>query len=199
VTHPRTFAPALFVPLVAISAAGAVIGVQLLTSLGVTPNTALIGALLAMLLGRLPVAGLRVFRSMHAQNLAQSAMSAATFGAANSLLLPIGVPYLLGREDLVLPLLAGVAGAMFLDAWILYRLFGSRIFPAEGAWPPGLAAAEAIRAGDAGGRQALVLVAASAAASAAVLPMSAFGTAFIGTRGPSRCWPACWRAATAWR
>ncbi|MCC6987499.1 MAG: OPT/YSL family transporter [Acidobacteria bacterium] len=183
VTHPRTFAPALFVPLVAISAAGAVIGVQLLTSLGVTPNTALIGALIAMLLGRLPVAGLRVFRSMHAQNLAQSAMSAATFGAANSLLLPIGVPYLLGREDLVLPLLAGVAGAMFLDAWILYRLFGSRIFPAEGAWPPGLAAAEAIRAGDAGGRQALVLVSSLAAGALGAwlsLPMSAFGTAFIG-------------------
>jgi len=30
------------------------------------------------------------------QNLAQSAISAATFGAANSLLLPIGVPFLLG-------------------------------------------------------------------------------------------------------
>jgi len=183
VTHPRTFAPALFLPLVAISAAGAVIGVQLLTSLGVTPNTALIGALIAMLLGRLPVAGLRVFRSMHAQNLAQSAMSAATFGAANSLLLPIGVPYLLGREDLVLPMLGGVAAAMFLDGWLLYRLFGSRIFPAEGAWPPGLAAAEAIRAGDAGGRRAVVLagsLAAGALGSWLSLPMSAFGTAFIG-------------------
>ncbi len=181
--HPRTFAPALFVPLVAISAAGAVIGVQLLTSLGVTPNTALIGALLAMLLGRLPVAGLSAFRSVHAQNLAQSAMSAATFGAANSLLLPIGVPWLLGRADLVLPMLGGVAAAMFLDAWILYRLFGSRIFPAEGAWPPGLAAAEAIRAGDAGGRHAAVLVASLAAGAAGAwlsLPMSAFGTAFIG-------------------
>lgn len=182
-THPRTFAPAVLVPLVVMSAAGAVIGVQLLTSLGVTPNTALIGALLAMLLGRVPIAGLRVFRSIHAQNLAQSAMSAATFGAANSLLLPIGVPYLLGRPDLVRPLLAGVAVAMFLDAWLLYRLFGSRVFPAEGAWPPGHAAAEAIRAGDAGGAHARTLVASVAAGAAGVwmgLPMSAFGTAFIG-------------------
>lgn len=182
-THPRTFAPALLVPLVAISAAGAVIGVQLLTSLGVTPNTSLIGALLAMLLARVPLAGLDAFRSIHAQNLAQSAMSAATFGAANSLLLPIGVPYLLGRPDLVHPLLAGVAVAMFLDAFLLYRLFGSRVFPAEGAWPPGHAAAEAIRAGDAGGRHARTLVASLAAGAAGVwmgLPMSAFGTAFIG-------------------
>ncbi len=136
-----------------------------------------------MLIGRLPVAGLRAFRSIHAQNLAQSAMSAATFGAANSLLLPIGVPFLLGREDLVLPMLGGVACAMFLDAYLLYRLFGSRIFPADGAWPPGLAAAEAIRAGDAGGGHARVLVGSVAAGAVGAwlhLPMAAFGTAFIG-------------------
>ena len=183
VRHPRTAAPALLLPLIAISAAGAVIGVQLLTSLGVTPNTSLIGALLAMVLGRVPLLGLSAFRSVHAQNLAQSAMSAATFGAANSLLLPLGVPFLLGRPDLVPPLLAGVAAAMFLDAVLLYRLFGSRIFPAEGAWPPGLAAAEAIRAGDAGGRHARTLAGSLAAGAAGVwlgLPMSAFGTAFIG-------------------
>lgn len=179
--HPRTFTPVLFVPLVLIGVTGAVVGVQLLTSLGVTPNTSLIGALLAMILGRVP--GLRAFRSVHAQNLAQSAMSAATFGAANSLLLPIGVPYLLGRPDLVLPLLCGVAAAMFLDAFLLYRVFGSRVFPASGAWPPGLAAAKAIRAGDAGGRQGLLLAASVLAGMAGAwlrLPMAAFGTAFIG-------------------
>lgn len=181
--HPRTFAPALLLPLVLISATGAVVGVQLLTSLGVTPNTSLIGALVAMMLGRLPVPGLRAFRSVHAQNLAQSAMSAATFGAANSLLLPMGVPYLLGRADLVMPMLAGVAAAMFLDAYLLYRMFGSRVFPAHGAWPPGLAAAEAIRAGDLGGRHARVLaasVACGALGAWLALPMAAFGTAFIG-------------------
>lgn len=179
--HPRALAPAVLVPLVVISAAGAVVGVQLLTALGVTPNTALIGALLAMILGRLP--GLGVFRSIHAQNLAQSAMSAATFGAANSLLLPIGVPYLLGRPDLVTPMLVGVAAAMFLDAVLLYRMFGSRIFPAEAAWPPGMAAAEAIRAGDAGGQQARVLGASLAAGAAGAwlgVPMAAVGTACIG-------------------
>ncbi|MFN7978307.1 MAG: OPT/YSL family transporter [Vicinamibacterales bacterium] len=180
-THPWTLALAVLVPLVVISAAGAVVGVQLLTALGVTPNTALIGALLAMILGRVP--GLGVFRSIHAQNLAQSAMSAATFGAANSLLLPIGVPYLLGRPDLVTPMLVGVAAAMFLDALLLYRMFGSRIFPADAAWPPGMAAAEAIRAGDAGGRQARVLGASLAAGAAGAwfgVPMAAVGTACIG-------------------
>jgi len=165
--HPRAAALPILVPLVLMSAFGAVIGIQLLTSLGVTPNTSLIGALLAMIIGRLPLAGLRVFRSIHAQNLAQSAMSAATFGAANSLLLPMGVPWVLGRPDLVIPMFGGVAP----------------VFPASGAWPPGVAAAEAIRAGDAGGRQGALLggsIAVGMLGSAVGIPMAAFGTAFIG-------------------
>ena len=52
---------------------------------------------MAMLLARIPLALFARYRSIHVQNLTQSAISAATFGAANSLLLPIGVPFLLGR------------------------------------------------------------------------------------------------------
>lgn len=182
VTHPRTFALAVLGPLVVISLTGAVLGVQLVTSLGVTPNTSLVGAVVAMLIGRLPMLGLGVFRSIHAQNLAQTAMSAATFGAANALLLPIAVPYLLGRVDLVGPVLAGAAGAVCLDAFLLYRLFDSRVFPADGAWPHGVAAAEAIRAGDAGGRAArrlMISVGAGAGGAWLGLPMSAVGIAWI--------------------
>lgn len=181
--HPRALAWSVFLPLVAISAAGAIVGLQLLTTLGVTPNTALVGALVAMAIGRLARGSLSVFRSVHAQNLAQSAMSAATFGAANSLLLPMAVPYLFGRPDLVLPMFVGVALAMFLDAYLLYRLFDTAAFPASGAWPPGVAAAEAIRAGDEGGRQALLLgasVVVGATGAWLSIPMSALGTAFIG-------------------
>jgi uncharacterized oligopeptide transporter (OPT) family protein len=181
--HQRTFAPTLLLPLVLIGIAGAAIGVQLLTTLGVTPNTSLVGALAAMVIGRVPFLGLGAFRSVHAQNLAQSAISAATFGAANSLLMPIGVPFVLGRSDLVVPILAGAALAMFLDAYLLYRLFGSRVFPASGAWPPGVAAAEAITAGDRGGRQARRLgaaIGAGAVGSWIGVPMAAFGTGIIG-------------------
>jgi uncharacterized oligopeptide transporter (OPT) family protein len=182
-SHPRTFAPAVIVPLLALGLGGAIVGVQLITSLGVTPNTSLVGALAAMALGRLPLAGLGVFRSVHAQNLAQTATSAATFGAANSLLAPIGIPYLLGRPDLVVPMLGGAALAMFLDAYLVYRLFGSAIFPADGAWPHGVVAAEAIVAGDAGGAHARrlgVSIACGMAGSWLHLPMAAVGTAIIG-------------------
>src|SRR5580658_1448320 len=72
---------------------------------------------------------------------------------------------------------------MLLDGYMLYRRFDTRGFPATAAWPPGIAAAEAIRAGDAGGRRGLFLVAGlliGVAGSWMKIPMSAFGVAFIG-------------------
>src|SRR5256886_4021739 len=181
--HPATFAPATLILIVVLSVFGAVIGVQLIVQLGVTPNTSIIGALVAMILARVPLALFARYRSIHVQNLAQSAISAATFGAANSLLLPIGVPFLLGRPDLIVPMLVGAALSMLLDGYLLYRMFDTRVFPASGTWPPGVAAAEAIRAGDAGGRRAALLglgLLIGIAGSWLKIPMSAFGVAFIG-------------------
>lgn len=182
-THPSCFVPGTFMFLVALSIFGAIIGIQLLTTLGVTPNTSIIGALVAMILARVPLQLFARFRSVHLQNLAQSAISSATFGAANSLLLPIGIPFLFGRPDLILPMFIGVSLAMLLDGYLLYRMFDTKVFPASGTWPPGVAAAEAIKAGDEGGSQAKLLglgIALGAAGSWLKIPMSAFGTAFIG-------------------
>jgi uncharacterized oligopeptide transporter (OPT) family protein len=182
-SHPRVFSGGTFILLALLSVFGAIIGIQLLVSLGVTPNTSIIGALVAMILARIPLSLFARFRSIHEQNLAQSAISSATFGAANSLLLPIAIPYLFGRTDLVLPMFIGVAAAMLLDGYMLYRLFDTRVFPASGAWPPGVAAAEAIKAGDSGGRQARLLGAGIGVGLVGAwlhIPMSAFGTAFLG-------------------
>lgn len=197
--HPSLFEPVTLALIAILCVFGAIIGMQLLVSLGITANTSLIGALAAMALARVPLAMFARYRSIHVQNLAQSAISSATFGAANSLLLPVGIPWLLGRPDLVLPMLAGAFFAMLLDGYLLYRMFDSRVFPATGAWPPGVAAAEAIKAGDEGGRKAVLMgvgfvaaiivgfvkvplawigFAGSTAVSA--IPMSAFGVAFIG-------------------
>ncbi|MGL4289445.1 MAG: OPT/YSL family transporter [Phreatobacter sp.] len=181
--HPRVIEPATLLLVLIMSAFGGIIGMQILTTLGITPNTSIVGALAAMALARIPLQIFRRYRSTHVQNLVQSAISSATFGAANSLLLPIGIPYALGRPDLIVPMFIGVAAAMVLDGYLLYRLYGSAMFPAEGAWPPGVAAAEAIRAGDEGGRSAWVLglgVGCGAAGSWFGIPMSAFGSAFIG-------------------
>ncbi|MFI5658469.1 OPT/YSL family transporter [Streptomyces sp. NPDC051684] len=181
--HPRALAPGNLVLTVVLSVFGAIVGVQLLATLGVTPSTSLIGALAAMTLARVPLVAFRGFRSVHAQNLAQTSISSATFGAANSLFLPIGIPFLFGLDNMIVPMLIGVSVAMLVDAWLLYRMYDTPAFPASNPWAPGLAAAEAIKAGDEGGRRAGVLglgLVTGVAGAALALPMSAFGVALIG-------------------
>nr|MBA2448825.1 OPT/YSL family transporter [Chloroflexota bacterium] len=97
--------------------------------------------------------------------------------------LPIGIPVLLGRPDLLAPMLIGATMGMLIDLLMLYWLFDSRVFPGRNAWPPGVAAAEAIIAGDQGGKRALFLVYGTVVGligSWLTIPMSAFGVAFIG-------------------
>ncbi len=183
--HPRFLELGSLLLIAPLCVVGAIIGVQLIVTLGITANTSLIGALAGMALARIPLRAFIRYRSVHVQNLAQSAISAATFGAGNALMLPIGIPFVLGRPDLVPALFAGVFLAMLLDGYLLYRMFDSDVFPATAAWPPGAAAAEAISAGDEGGRKAVVLgvgVVVGIAGNWLIAPgvMSAFGVAFIG-------------------
>lgn len=181
--HPSVLRPSTLILILLLSLFGALIGLQLIVTLGVTPNTSLIGVLVAMALARVPVGLFLRYRSVHVQNLAQSATAAATFGAANCLLVPIGVPFVLGRPDLVPAMLVGAFLAMLLDAYLLYRLFNSRLFPASGAWPLGVAIAETIRAGDQGGRKLVLMGVGLAVGIVGALfkvPMSAFGFAFLG-------------------
>lgn len=181
--HPKALEPATLILTVVTAVLGAAIGMQLIVSLGITANTAIIGAMVAMLIARIPIGLLRKFRSVHRQNIIQTAISSATFGAANSLLIPIGIPFVMGKTELIMPMLIGAALAMFIDAVLLYRLFDSKIFPASGTWPDGRATAESIIAGDQGGKRAGLLgvgVAGGVVGSIIGIPMSAFGVAFIG-------------------
>ena len=86
VRHPAFFSVAGLFLIAPLCVVGAIIGTQLITTLGITTNTSLIGALAGMALGRLPLMMFARYRSIHMQNLAQSAISAATFGAGNALL-----------------------------------------------------------------------------------------------------------------
>ncbi|CAJ0771570.1 OPT/YSL family transporter [Ralstonia chuxiongensis] len=179
----RITEPLLLIVSVALSVFGAMIGMQLIVSLGISANTSIIGALIAMVFARIPLEVTRRFRVLDRQNLVQTAISSATFGAANSLMIPIGVPYAMGMPELAMPMLIGAVAAMFVDGAMLYFLFGSKIFPASGTWPAGIATAEAIWAGDRGGRKAgfLALGIATGVAGAWMgVPMSAFGAAFLG-------------------
>ncbi|MDU4959115.1 MAG: OPT/YSL family transporter [Sporomusaceae bacterium] len=180
--HPRAFEPAMLIINIILSFFGAIIGLQIIATLGVTPNTAIIGVLVALVLSRIPLAIFRQFRDIQRQNLVQSTISSATFGAANSLFLPIGIPFLLGRSDLIIPMLIGATMGMVIDLLMLYWIFDSRAFPGNAAWPPGVAAAEAIYAGDEGGKRARLLfwgVGGGLVGSYFNIPMSALGITMI--------------------
>jgi len=181
--HPRALEPSVFILNIILAVFGAVIGMQIITTLGVTPNTALIGVLAAIALSKLPGGFFSKYRNIHRQNLVQSNISCSTFAAANSLLLPIGIPYLLGLPDMVIPMLIGATMGMLIDTAMLYWFFDSRAFPGSAAWPHGVAAAEAIYAGDQGGQRAKLLVWGSLAGIVGAyfkIPMSALGVAFLG-------------------
>jgi len=180
--HPKATGPVMLLFTVLLSAAGSIIGLQLITTLGITPNTALVGVLLTIAVSRIPLPFLKVFRSVHAQNLTQSGISAATYCAANSLLVPAGIPVLLGRPDLMPAMLGGAALGMLVDMGMLYWFFDSRLFPGSAAWPHGIAAAESIIAGDQGGKGARLLMAGGLVGilgSLAGIPVAALGTTFI--------------------
>ncbi|PVY76751.1 putative oligopeptide transporter (OPT) family protein [Cupriavidus alkaliphilus] len=182
-TRTRFMEPLLLLVSVGLSVFGAMIGMQLIVSLGISANTSIIGALIAIVFSRIPLEVTRRFRVLERQNLVQTAISSATFGAANSLMIPIGVPYAMGMPELATPMLIGAVIAMFVDGAMLYFLFGSKIFPATGTWPAGIATAEAIWAGDRGGRKAAFLglgIAVGVGGAWLGVPMSAFGAAFLG-------------------
>lgn len=156
---------------------------QLITSLGITPNTSIIGALIAMLIARIPMQIFYKYRSLENQNLVQTTISAATFGAANSLLIPIGLPYVMGVPELIIPMLIGSGIALVIDSLILYKVFDTKLFGSDEAWPSGIATAEAIKAGDEGGKKAKYLslgILGGVVGSYFGISMSAFGVAFIG-------------------
>ena len=114
--HPKAWDPQVMILGLPLAVVGCIIGLELIVRTGVTPNTSIIGALFAILLSRIPVAFLRKYRSIHRQNLLQTSISAATFSAANCMILPIGIPVIMGYPELMFPMLIGVMLATFTTA-----------------------------------------------------------------------------------
>jgi uncharacterized oligopeptide transporter (OPT) family protein len=177
---PRAFEWPALVAYVGFAALSAAVCAQINVHLGVTPNTAVVGVLVAIAAGRTV---LPAFRSPERQVMIETATSAGGFAGANIALVSLATLALLGLDRLMLPLLAGVATGMVVDIWLGFRLFGSRAFPATAPWPDGEAVGRVIQAGDRGGRLARELlqgVSAGALARVAGLPAAGVGIAFIG-------------------
>ncbi len=181
--HPSIFEPGSLFFGILFAILGTIIGLELLTRLGVAPNSSIIGVIATIALSRIPLAPLRRFRDLARQNLAATLISGATYGGANGILLPTGILWLMGRRDLVPVMMFGAIAGVFIGAVLMYRLFGSALFPAAAVWPSGVATAECMIAGDRGGKHALLLLAGGVLGCAGILagiPMDVFGICWIG-------------------
>lgn len=156
--HPSAFELKILILNLILAAWGAIIGLELITRLGISTNTSIIGALIAILVARIPYHVLKEFLDLNRQNLIQTAISGATFGAANAIFLPLGVTWLLKRPDLFWPMFIGATAAAFVDMTMIYWLFDTRVFPAKNPWPPGIATAETLIAAASKGKRALYLL-----------------------------------------
>src|SRR5262249_15434056 len=145
-------------------------------------NTSIIGALVAMLLARVPLAIFARYRypcakSGAERDLGRDLRRCQQPPPADRRAVPLG-PLRFDPAD------AGrcraVDAARRLPALPHVR---HACLSRKRHWPPGVAAAEAIRAGDAGGKRAALLgigLLVGIAGSWLKIPMSAFGVAFIG-------------------
>jgi uncharacterized oligopeptide transporter (OPT) family protein len=180
--HASALEPSTLIVSVLMAALSGAICMQIISKLGITPNTSIIGAVVAMAIARVPIESFRKFRSLERQNLVQTMTSAAGFGAANCLLLSVGILWVMGETRLIVPMAIGSAIGMLVDMYLVWRTYDTPLFPASGAWPPGVATAEAIVAGDQGGKRARRLlegIVVGAVGSYFGLPMAGVGIVFI--------------------
>lgn len=182
-THPKVWEPLTLIFGILIAILGVIIGAELITRVGITPNTSVIGAIGALLVARIPIKLLQNLRDVHRQNLLQTIISAGTFIGGNCILLPIAILWLFGKIELVPVMFLGAVIGALTAMTVLYKIFDTPAFPATGAWPPGVATAETIIAGDIGGKRAFNLVYGGIAGGVGRyfgIPMDIFGVCWIG-------------------
>lgn len=180
--HVKALEPRTLVLSLVVSVLSAIICMQIISRIGITPNTSIIGAIVAMTIARIPLAFLKDFRSLDRQNLVQTMTSGAGFAAANCGLLAVGIIYVFGTPKYILPMLIGSGVATLIGMHFVYNVFDSDLYPATGAWPPGVATAQALIAGDEGGEKARRLlegVIAGVVGAHFHLPMAGIGIVFI--------------------
>ncbi len=179
----KALTPLTLLVTIAVACLGSIIGLELITRVGVSQNTSIIGALIAAILGMLPGKLFSGFRKINNQNLVQTSISGASYAAANAMILPIGIPVLMGRADLLYPMLIGVTLATVLDGFLIYKMFDSPMFPASCPFPGGTATSEVMLAFANRGKRSLLLfvgMAAGAVGRTLGIPMDLLGVSWFG-------------------
>lgn len=183
VAHPKTKELGTIIVMLITGVLGAIIGMELIVNLGISANTSIIGALVAVMIGLIPVKAFHSFKNIHRQNLVETSISAATFTAGNVFMLALGTIWALGDKTLMLPMIVGCCVGVLIDITVMYWLFDTPAFPASGTWPAGVATAETIISVAQGGKRAFLLVGASIVGAVGQyfgIPMDIFGVCWIG-------------------
>ncbi|MCL2575181.1 MAG: OPT/YSL family transporter [Defluviitaleaceae bacterium] len=160
----------------------AAICMQIMGQLGTAPNTSLIGAVLIMIVAKIPLGMVRLLKNVERQNYVLSIASSAGFTAANCGFVAIATVFIMGRNDLIVPISFGVLFGSMIAVFAMGRLFDTKVFPARGAWPMGVAVATALQAGDEGGKKGWQLLQGlvfGAVLSFFGIPAAGIGIAFI--------------------
>lgn len=176
------FEPSTFIVGCVLAVLSAIICMQIIGKVGVTPNTSLIGAIVAMVIARIPIESFGKFRSLERQNLIQTTVSGAGFSAANCGFISLAIFFVLGETSFIIPMAIGSLVGLVISIFVVGRIFDSSIFPADAPWPPGVATAQAIQAGDEGGdkgKRLLQGVVIGGIASFFKLPAAGIGIVFI--------------------
>lgn len=180
-THVRTFEGETILLSLIVSALSAIISMQILVKTGFGANTSILGAIIAMSMARVPFSRMDKFRSLDRQNLVQTMCSGAAFAASNCGILVVGIFYFVeGAMEYVTYMLIGAAFATCISIYFVYRLYDSSVYPASAPWPPGVATAQTIIAGDEGGekiKRLLQGIAAGIIGSAIKVPATWIGIA----------------------
>jgi uncharacterized oligopeptide transporter (OPT) family protein len=158
-THVKTLELETIFLSAVVSGLSAIISMQVLVKTGFGANTSILGAIIAMSLARIPFSKMDKFRSLDRQNLVQTMCSGAAFAASNCGILVVGIFFFVdGAMDYVVHMLIGAALATCISIYLVYKLYDSSVYPASAPWPPGVATAQTIIAGDEGGEKIKKLI-----------------------------------------
>lgn len=181
--HPKALSPAAIIVMLFTSIIGAIIGMELIVRFGLSTNSSIIGALIAVLIGMVPLGFTRQFKNIHMQNVIETAISCATFGAGNVLMVCVSVIWVFDRPDMCTGILIGGVFAFLIDITMMYWMFDTPLMGANEAWPIGIATAETILAAAELGKKAVLLVSGIAVGIGGTfigLPMDIIGVCGLG-------------------
>ena len=181
--QPKTFNPAIIVVILLTSILGAIIGMELIVRFGLSTNSSIIGALIAVIIGMIPLGFTKKFKNIHTQNIIETAISCATFGAGNVLMVCVSVIWVFDRPEMCTGILVGGVIAFLIDITMMYWMFDTPLMGANEAWPIGIATAETILAAAELGKKAVLLVTGIVAGIAGTwvgLPMDIIGVCGLG-------------------